>query len=438
MSAVLKRLLPRSLFGRTILIVVLPLAIVELVATLFFFESHWERVGRRLALGLAGDIAFVNATLSDYPEPSRRATLLDEARRNLNLDVTLVPGRALPPEMAGPADRSLERTLRAALAERLALPFRVDASSHGENVEVLVLRADGVLRVLTPRKRIASSTTLLFVGWLIGSALVAAGIALLFLRNQMRPIRALAVAADAIGKGRDPGPLKPAGASEVRRASEAFLAMRERIQRQIAQRTEMLAGVSHDLRAPLTRMKLQLAMSAQDEGTASLGTDVAEMESMINAYLSFVRGDGGEEPVPTDLPELLEGIVSDARRQGTRVTLAAERGLRLPLKPTAFRRCLTNLLENAYRAAHEIRITAERRGDAVAIAIDDDGPGIPEAERESVFRPFHRLDKARTPEHGGVGLGLTIARDIVRGHGGDIVLGTSPLGGLRAELRLPL
>jgi len=294
------------------------------------------------------------------------------------------------------------------------------------------------LHVITSRKRLFSSTTYIFIMWMVGSSIVLLAVAIYFLRNQMRPIRRLAVAADSFGKGRDVVDFKPEGAREVRQAAAAFIAMRERIRRQITQRTEMLAGVSHDLRTPLTRMRLQLAMLGEGEDIASLKADIAEMEKMIEAYLDFAKGEGPETPTPTDLSSLLAEVVASGRRNGGDIALTSNGDLTVPVRRNALKRCFSNLVENALRHGEHVTIAAERRGDVVEVAIDDDGPGIPEADREAVFRAFHRLDASRNFETGGVGLGLAIARDVVRGHGGDVLLSTSEAGGLRALVRLPV
>jgi two-component system osmolarity sensor histidine kinase EnvZ len=301
---------------------------------------------------------------------------------------------------------------------------------------------DGVLSVLSPERRLYSFTSYLFIIWMLGSSLVLFSIATLFMRNQIRPIRRLAVAADAFGKGRDISDFRPEGALEVRQAARAFLLMRDRIRRQISQRTEMLAGVSHDLRTPLTRMKLQLAMMPDMAEVEEIKADVAEMQVMIDGYLSFARGDGEEEERQVDLSLLLAEIAGNARREGARLTLdpmvTQGDAVILPLRLLSLRRCLTNLIGNAARYGRHVWLSLERRGNFVEILIDDDGPGIPEDQREAVFRPFHRLEPSRNQKTGGVGLGLTIARDIARRHGGDILLRDSPQKGLRAVVRLPL
>jgi len=263
-------------------------------------------------------------------------------------------------------------------------------------------------------------------------------VASIFMHNQVRPIRRLARAASEFGKGRDETDFKPEGATEVRRAAQAFNIMRQRIRRHISQRTDMLAGVSHDLRTPLTRMKLGIALLGDGKEASELKADVDEMERMLEGYLDFVRGEGEEAPEPTDLGLLLEDTVAAARREGARIDYHVEEALTLPLRPNALRRCFANLIGNAARYGDHIAVRVGRRGDMVEVIIDDDGPGIPPDKREDVFRPFFRLDESRNPATGGTGLGLAIARDMVRGHGGDITLEDAPTGGLRARVRLPV
>ena len=436
----LRHLLPRSLFGRSLLLIITPVVILEAVAAYVFYERHWDTVARRLALGLAGDIAMIIDSLPEYATPERRGRFVRLVQEDLGIGVDLMAGLTVPHEPAPSklGNRILDRMLNVALAEQLARPFRIDTASYGDEVEVQVQLEEGVLRVLVQRKRLTSTTTELFIMWMVGTSVVLVAVAVLFLRNQMRPIRRLAEAAERLGKGRETGPIKPSGATEVRQATAAFLAMRERLQRQIGQRTEMLAGVSHDLRAPLTRMKLQLEMLPESESVINLKSDVADMESMVEAYLGFARGADSEASVPTDVLALLGRVASDARRHGGAVDLKTQGEMVVPLKPNAFRRGITNLVDNARAAAKTVAVTAERSGDSIEITIDDDGGGIPEAEREAVFKPFCRLDQARSPDTGGVGLGLTIAREVMRSHGGDVILTRAPLGGLRARVRLPV
>jgi two-component system osmolarity sensor histidine kinase EnvZ len=434
----LKRFVPRTLFGRSLLIIVTPFILLQVISGYIFYERHWDTVSRYLAIGLVGDINAVIGMLETFPEDDNRAYVLWASRVYLGLDARIEPGAVLEATTAPDDTIYLYPDLIPTLSARLGRPFLVDSGSLTKRVAISVQLNDGVIHLVTSRKRLFSSTTYIFIMWMVGTSIVLLAIAIYFLRNQMRSIRRLAVAADAFGKGRDADDFKPEGAQEVRQAAAAFIAMRERIQRQIAQRTEMLAGVSHDLRTPLTRMRLQLAMLGDGEDAASLEADVAEMEKMIEAYLGFAKGEGPETPMPTDLSDLLAEVVASGRRNGGDIALTSNGDLTVPVRRNALKRCFSNLVENALRHGEHVTVAAERRGDVVEVAVDDDGPGIPEADREAVFRAFHRLDASRNIETGGVGLGLAIARDVVRGHGGDVLLSTSEAGGLRALVRLPV
>lgn len=435
----LKRFLPRTLFGRSLMIMVTPVVLAQLIATYWFYDRHWEELTKRLAFGVAGEIAMVIEELKDDDGEAERAATLARTASTMDLYITWVPGQVLP-DTPQRVSGILETTLARALDERVRRPWRIDTNVAREWIEIRVQLETGLLSVMSPERRLFSFTSYLFIIWMVGSSAVLFAIAVVFMRNQIRPIRRLATAADAFGKGRDAPGFKPEGAAEVRQAAAAFLQMRARIQRQISQRTEMLAGVSHDLRTPLTRMRLQLAMLPDGQEVEELKADVAEMETMIEGYLAFARGEGTEAPRPVALDRLLREIAADARREGGHVEL--ELGEReapvLPLRANAMKRCLTNLVANGLRYGHRVRIALRVGHELVEIAIEDDGPGIPPAQREEVFRPFHRLEPSRNLATGGVGLGLTIARDIARGHGGDVTLGDSALGGLKAVVRLPL
>ncbi|WP_207458389.1 ATP-binding protein [Azospirillum sp. SYSU D00513] len=433
----IKRFLPRTLFGRSLLIIVTPVILAQAVATWIFYDRHWDTMTNRLASSVAGDIAMIVEFLERDPTPDGRNWTLVMAARTTNLIVTLEPGRTLPQTHPSPSGL-LERTLSDALDQRVRRPFTISGGVQDNWYEIRLQMPDGVLSVLSPERRLFSPTSYIFILWMTGSALVLFAVAIIFMRNQIRPIKRLAAAAEALGKGGDVLDFKPEGATEVRQAAAAFLLMRERIRRQITQRTEMLAGVSHDLRTPLTRMKLALDMIGEGPEVEELAADVAEMETMIEGYLSFARGEGTEAAQPTDLTRLLNEAVANARREGADVEAEVPPDLLLPLRPIAMRRGLANLLGNARRHATLIRVTAERRRNAVVITLDDNGPGIPAAMREEVFRPFFRLDQSRNRDTGGAGLGMTIARDVMRGHGGDVTLDDSPMGGLRVLIRLPV
>lgn len=434
-----KRAIPTTLFARSLLIMMTPVVLAQAIATFVFYDRHWDTMTARLASGVAGEIALVIEQLARDPDEEARELTLSMAARHTDILITWAPGEELPdppPRLRG----ALEETLGQALDERVRRPWRINSNVAHKWIEIRVQMPDGVLSALSPERRLYSFTSYLFIIWMLGSAMVLLSIATLFMRNQIRPIRRLAIAADAFGKGRDMGDFKPEGAAEVRQAAQAFIVMRDRIRRQITQRTEILAGVSHDLRTPLTRMKLQLAMMPDLAEVEELKADVVDMQVMIDGYLSFARGDGEEETQAVDLSLLLAEVAGNARREGAALTLAPgpADNLVLPLRLHAMRRCLANLIGNAGRYGKRVWVSLESHGDHVEIVIDDDGPGIPEDQREAVFRPFQRLEPSRNQKTGGVGLGLTIARDIARRHGGDVLLRDSPFGGLRAVVRLPI
>ena len=437
LNAWIKGFLPRSLLGRSLMILLVPMLLLEIVALQIFYGSHLSIVSRRMSGSVASEIATTVELLRRFPDPDNRAWILRTVRQQYEFDIRFIPDTVLPnvlrENIIGPMDDDLDTALR----DKLQLPQSADWTSDRQSVVVEIQLHDGVLHIEVPRKRLYTATIYIFVLWLVGTAIVVFTIAALFMRNQVRAIRRLAVAAEAFGMGRDLGSIHPEGAAEVRQAATAFNRMQERIRRFLTQRTEMLAGVSHDLRTPLTRLRLALAMLPADDrltqDVADMTGDVDEMDRMIGGYLAFARGEVAEQAQPVDFSGLLEDIVAGARRSGARVELSVPAGLMLNLRADAMRRAITNLVDNARRHAGRVRIAATMPDDrAVQVTVDDNGPGILEDRRESVFRPFE------SEQAGGTGLGLTIARDIVRAHGGEIVLEASPMGGLRARIRLPI
>ena len=431
-----KRILPRSLFGRTLLIFVVPTFIMLAAATYVFFDRHWYTVTQRMTHALSGDIAFIVDLLqkSNNPETSEEVTRL--AYDKMDLVVTFAPGKTLSDQsqIHGP----IAVMLKHALNESLSNSYVLDMRYAPETIRIDVGVPEGVYTVLSPERRVYTPTTQVFILWMTGSSILLTIVALMFMRNQIRPIRRLAAAAEAIGKGREVPWFKLEGSSEVRQAAAALMVMRDRLKRQITQRTAMLAGVSHDLRTPLTRMRLQIELMGISAETDELSSDVTEMEEMLNAYLAFARGEEAEAAVPVDLADLLNEIVMAARRQNPNISLNVPQGIEIILRRNAMKRCLTNLVGNALRYGNRAEINAVIHDQAVTVTIDDDGPGIDEAWREDMFRPFTRMEESRNQATGGIGLGLTIARDIARFHGGDIMLEDSPLGGLRARVWLPV
>jgi two-component system, OmpR family, osmolarity sensor histidine kinase EnvZ len=432
-----KRVLPRSLYGRSLLIIILPLVLAQLFATWFFYDRHWEGIARRLSASVAADIAFTLDALSIADNDSERRLIFQRAPEITELFYGFRPGETLPQGMRQATDGRIEEQLGQAIGERVGRPFQIDGDFDPRDLLVSIELPDGVMQVAVPRKRLSTPTTYLFVLWMAGSSLVLLTIASLFMRNQVKSLRRLAAAAEALGKGRDVANFKLEGATEVRQVGAAFVKMRDRIRRQINQRTEMLAGVSHDLRTPLTRMRLALELMGDDTGVADLKTDVWVMQRMVQGYLDFARGEGTEPPRDTDLILMISELVSSAQQDGAKIFTALPEHYVLPLRPDAMRRCLANLLGNARRYAAHIWIAARETRDGIHVVIDDDGPGIPPEQRENVFRPFYRLDSSRNLDTGGLGLGLTIARDLARGQGGEIILEESPQGGLRVRLQLP-
>lgn len=432
-----KRLLPRSLFGRSLLIIFIPLILVWAVATWVFYDRVWDTVARRLSDNVGGEIAAVIHARRFGRSEEEQTRLFEQAARTTEIQYIFWPGETLPPGLSPVGTGWMEERLADALAENVRLPFQMDAIFDPRDVLISIELPDGVLQVAVPKKRLFTPTTYIFVLWMAGTSLVLFAVATLFMRNQVRPLRRLAVAAENFGKGREVANFRIEGASEVRQTAAAFLLMRERIRRQVSQRTEMLAGVSHDLRTPLTRMRLALALVDDNPAIAELRADVIEMEHMVQGYLDFARGEGGETPCEVDLPLLLEEVAAAARRDGGAVTLAAPEAFAISVRPSALKRCLANLVANARRFGTHVWITAIPARNGIDILVDDDGPGIPAEQREAVFRPFFRIDPARSRLTGGVGLGLTIARDIAASHGGLLTLEDSPQSGLRARLHLP-
>jgi two-component system, OmpR family, osmolarity sensor histidine kinase EnvZ len=371
-----------------------------------------------------------------YPQDRETTILTRIAADRLQLDVDILRDTDLPAPGPKPFFSILDETLSSELARQIDRPYWVDTVGRSNYIEIRVKLDDGVLRVLARRSQAYASNSHIFLVWMGGSSVILLGVAVLFLRNQIRPILRLAEAAESFGKGREIE-FRPRGAREVRQAGHAFLEMKRRIERNIEQRTTMLNGVSHDLRTILTRFKLSLALLNQTQEVEDLKRDVDEMSRMLEGYLAFARGDAGEQAVTTDLRSLLEELQTDAERQGHATTLDIVGDPMITVRPDAFRRLLINLVANAARHGDKISISANHETRWLVVHVEDDGPGISPEMRDEVFKPFVRLDEARNQDEGGSGLGLAIARDIARSHGGDIALGESALGGLKATVRLP-
>ena len=437
----LKRMMPRGLFGRSLIIIIAPMFLLQAIVTYVFFERDLETTTRRMARDVAADTAMLIAMEDSY-SAQQRINLRTLAARQLRYGLTFEPGADIPPSAHRNRKSTIDEALDEVIAQQIGETRHFRTKGLAKTYEISVEVHDGVLHMTVPRDRVTVSSPDLFVAWMVGSALILLAVAILFLRNQVRPIERLARAADAFGKGRAVPDFKPYGATEVRRAAQAFITMRERIERHVHQRTEMLAGVSHDLKTPLTRIRLQLAMMRPGPEIEALREDIGEMERMLDEYLDFARGEGGEKAELADVGDLVRDAAqaTAGARPGAadRLTIETPSGILLTVKPNALRRCASNLIDNALKHGKRVHVFLAREARFAHIHVDDDGPGIPEDKREEAFRPFHRLDQGRNLQTGGVGLGLTIARDVARAHGGDLLLSESPEGGLRATIRLPI
>ena len=439
-SRFLPGLFPKTLLGRSLLIIITPLIFLQVTSTWFFYETHWDTLTKRLTSSVAGDIGLVLYLMDQLPT-SQLPEIFEATHSYTDITFIWQPGQSLPISPLFIRDNPVDRQLRQYLQDITEQPFLIDSRSLEKAVEIRLLleKPAGVLQVFVPRRRLFSSTTYVFILWMVGSSMVLFMVATIFMGNQTKPVKKLAQVAEEFGKGRDVVDFKPEGASEVQQVGIAFRRMRERIQRQISQRTDMLAGVSHDLRTPLTRMRLQLALMAGSPQITALLQDMDEMSRMIDGYLAFARGEGTEVPRLINFSRLIESVAANARRQQASLLADIADNLVLPLRPDALRRCLTNLLENAQRYGNHIWLQAYQHRQLIHVIIDDDGPGIPKDQRQNVFKPFFRLqqtDPAGEPPH--MGLGLTIARDIIRNHGGQLELHDSPHKGLRIHIRLPV
>jgi len=426
----LKLLMPKSLYARTLIILVVPLIVVMTGTIYFFIDHHLDTFTHRLADDIAGEISSITEVYRSKTMDQEQA--IKFAQEHYNIKLAFENSYEAKRNERTPMRAIGEWFLEDSLTDVMKVPFYVKLDKSTIYVDVVL--PDEVLRFETARKRLLSKTTPMYLLWVIVLPVFMFIIAALFMKNQVRPIRRLVSSADKFGKGLSVPPIKPEGATEVRQAAVAFNRMQERIHRQISQRTEMLAGVSHDLRTPLTRMELQLAMLESSPEVQGLKQDVTEMRSMVDSYLSFARGDEPEKPVMTNIYDLLESV---ADQYGGKVTLPQRRSYRRPIKIQCMKRCFQNLLDNANKYANHIKVSMNAINDGFEINIEDDGPGIPESKRKDVFKPFYRIDSSRNLDKGGTGLGLCIAQDAIHQHGGTIELAASSMGGLKVMLRIP-
>ena len=435
----LNSVMPKGLYARALLIIIAPMVILQSVVAFVFMERHWNVVTQRLSASVVQDIAALIDIYRGYPQDADQAQIRRIAQQRLGLVVDFLPLSEMPPPGPKPFFSLLDQALADQLRKQIGRPYWMDTVGKSALLEIRVQLDNNVMRVFARRSAAYVSNSEIFLLWMVGTSTVLLTVAIIFLRNQIKPILRLADAAESFGKGREVPNFRPRGAREVRRAAAAFIEMKTRIERAIEQRTAMLAGVSHDLRTVLTRFKLELALiKKKTPEVEAMQKDTDEMARMLEAYLAFARGDSGETAAPTNMAEFLEELRLDAERHGHKATVLFHGPPIVTVRPAAFKRCLANLVSNAARHAPSIAISGHRDHRYLTVTVDDDGQGIPPDMREEVFKPFLRLDDARNQDEGGTGLGLAIARDIARSHGGDITLGDSPMGGLRATVRVPV
>ena len=438
----LKRYLPKSLFGRAILILILPIIMLQAVVAFIFIQRHYDGVTAQMAGSIAREINYAIDAVDGAGDVDEARALLEAMAQPLGLQIGLSEGEQVSPTALRDFYDVTGGIIAGTLREEVSQPVALDLVSFEKHVDVRAATSKGVLRFLIPRRRMNAANPHLLLVWMSATAVFLTGIAIVFLRNQIRPIRELAVSAAAFGRGRAI-PFRPAGAEEVRRAGAAFLDMRNRIERHVEQRTRMLSGVSHDLKTPLTRMKLALAVADDTPELQELSRDVNEMEHMLAAFLAFARGEGGEASGPASPVELAEEVAYDARRNGTVVTVFAQvetpERASVDMRRRAVKRALANLVENGARYGGEVSLSVRVMRKFAEFVVEDNGTGIPSDKREEVLRPFTRLDEARNQNQAsGTGLGLSIALDIARSHGGSLQLDdSSRMGGLRVTLLIP-
>tara|TARA_E500000331_G_C17266099_1_gene717228 strand:+ start:1130 stop:2422 length:1293 start_codon:yes stop_codon:yes gene_type:complete len=427
-----KKILPKRLFYRGLLIVAAPVIIMQLIISIVFFDSLWIKTNNGMTKALVGE---VNTFLKAYQnEEYNRESLTNLFQKYLDLSISYEGSKVMPKDIPekwySPIDRSLRRELKAK-----NLTYWFDTRSYKNLIDLKIKFSDGYFQFFIPKERVTSSSARLFALWITLPALFVIAIAIIFLKNQTRPIIKLAKASEKFGKGENIDDFRPSGALEIRMAGYEFDKMRKRIQRHLNQRSEMLSGISHDLRTPLTRIKLQLSMIKEKTISAKMSQDVVEMEKMLNEYLQFTSSSSIEKTKTFDLSELLELTIN--RYENDNISSDIQNKIYIDGRKNLIQRCLNNVLDNSIKFSKKIVVSLNKSKSNILISIDDDGPGIKQNEMKNVFKPFYKIDKGRDVSNSSVGLGLSIALDIIKSHGGKINLSKSKFGGLRVEINLP-
>jgi len=430
-----KKILPKTLFYRSLIIVATPMILLQIIITVVFFDSLWIKANKGMTRSLVSEIR----TLYDIyvgPDIEQKQTIIDLYNKNFDFFISYKSNESFPKRLEerwySPMDRSLRRELKSVFGTS----YWFDTTTYKKVVEVKLQHQNGFLQIFFPKHKITPSSARIFALWITLPGLLLITIAIMFLKNQTRPIVNLAKAAEKFGKGEFIKEFRPSGAREIRQAAYEFDKMRKRITIHLNQRSEMLSGISHDLRTPLTRLKLQLALLKQQDVAKKMSDDIEEMERMLNEYLEFAKYQKNEETETVNLNDIIKDITK--KYENKKINFSIEENLEIKVRPNSIKRCLVNLTDNGLAYGKKVEIFAKKTANNVVIFVDDDGPGIPEKEYQNVIKPFYRIDKSRGQNKSGVGLGLSIANDIIRSHGGNISLNKSPLQGLRVKISLPL
>ena len=429
----IKKILPQTLLGRSILILVVPLIILQIIITVIFYNRHWDTITRHRTIDFVNDITLVVESFEKNKSRENQIWILSNVSEKLQLQTIYIENKKLSFEKDNEKTSKLEEYLLENL-DPLGKKFNLNINNKKKLITVMVEVNNGILEFRANKKRIYSSTTYIFILWMIGASIILFIVALLFLKNQIKPIRKLAIAVDRFGKGKNIQNFKPSGAKEVRRVSNAFKIMKDRIENSITQRNKMFSSISHDIRTILTRMKLNLELHKLDKG--GLKKDLIEMEEMVEEYLKYAKGEEKEKIQKINIVNLLNSIKK--RYSKKNIFFKNDKKINISIRLNSIKRCINNILSNSLKFSKKVEISCNKKKDYVEIIIDDDGPGIPKSERKKVLQPFYRVEASRNRNTGGIGLGITIAADIINNHGGNFLLEQSPLGGLRAKIYLPI
>ena len=434
LSKLFKKILPKQLFYRGLLIVATPIIILQIIIVIVFFDSLWIKTNKGMAKALVGEIVTIIDIYNNESEYNKKI-VTDLYNKNFNFSVRFLENQKLPDikveRWFSPMDRTLRRELKLRFNQ-----YWFNTASYKEVVDLRIKFRNGVLQIFFPKERIQVSSIRLFVLWITLPTILLIAIAIIFLKNQTRPLIKLAEVSEKFGRGENVDEYRPSGALEIRKAGYEFDRMRKRILRHLNQRSDMLSGISHDLRTPLTRMKLQLALIKDIEISKKLSVDVDEMEKMLNEYLQFSKSIFTDKTESFNISELILSTVK--RYENNNISLDQTKNNFFVGRKNLIQRCLNNLIDNALKYGENVKIKQEKRNKNFFIFIEDDGPGIHFSEYENVFKPFYKIDKSRSDTKSSVGLGLSIASDIIRSHGGNIELKKSNLGGLKIKISLPV